>query len=46
MRVTLVGLLVWIAVAVLLVYAVNELSRTTQADTVQPPQNPDASTNP
>ncbi len=36
MRVTLLGVLALVGVAVLLVYAGNELRRTTQANPVQP----------
>lgn len=40
MRVTLLGLLALVGVAILLVYVGNELRRTTQANAVRPPQNP------
>lgn len=46
MRVTLLGLLTFAVIAGLLVYGGYELYRTSQANTPQPPQNPDSSTNP
>ena len=46
MRITLLGLLVLVGAAALLVYVAYELHRTSQANAVQPPQNPDPSTNP
>jgi hypothetical protein len=46
MRITLLGVLAFIGIAVLLVYVANELQRTNQAKAVPPPQNPDSSINP
>jgi hypothetical protein len=46
MRVTLLGLLAWVGVAILLVYIGNELRRTTEAKAVRPPLDPGASINP
>lgn len=45
MRVTLLGVLAFIGIAVLLVYVTSELQRTNQAKAPQPPQNPDSSIN-
>jgi hypothetical protein len=46
MKVTLVGVLVFVGIAVLLVYVASELQRTDQAKDPEPPQNPDSSINP
>ena len=46
MKVTLVGVLVFVGIAALLVYVASELQRTSQAKAAQPPQNPDSSINP
>jgi hypothetical protein len=46
MRVTLFGLLTFAVIAGLLVYAGDELYRTSQANAPRRPQNPDPSTNP
>jgi hypothetical protein len=40
MRITMLGVLAWVGVAVLLFHVGKELRRTTQANAVQPPQNP------
>ena len=45
MRVTLVGVLVFVGIAALLIYVGSELQRTNQANATPPPQNPDSSTN-
>jgi hypothetical protein len=41
MRVTLFGAVILVGLAALLVYVGYELCRTSQANTPQPPQNPD-----
>jgi hypothetical protein len=41
MRVTLLGVLVFIGIAALLIYVANELQRTNQARSAQPPQSPE-----
>jgi hypothetical protein len=46
MKITLLGVIAFIGIAVLLVYVASELQRTNQAKAPQPPQNPDSSINP
>jgi|HubBroStandDraft_1064217.scaffolds.fasta_scaffold07741_3 hypothetical protein len=46
MRVTLFGALTLVGIAALLVYAGYEFYRTSQANALQPRQNPNSSINP
>jgi hypothetical protein len=46
MKVTLVGILVFVGIAALLIYVANELQKANPTKGAQPPQNPDSSINP
>jgi hypothetical protein len=46
MKITLVGVLVFIGIAALLVYVAGELQKANQTKGAQPPQNSDSSINP